>query len=245
MSRIIARYQFLRVTSIRELTFQGTALESHAKLLAANGYYWQRNGTSCYNCGFSMELDLNPELSMRGHTDYCQHNKHLEPSLEILANGENYLAGFVAEKDIHDLYPRDNLWVTLALKYSIEYPPHLISESKLHTIGGLTINGNPIRDIMSNTLTPIGSQTLMLEPSTYYCLLRREETRYETFKNIFYPWRHQELNTKLIAKHGFFFTFVEDVVSCFVCRVCIGGLKGDIDIVDLYRNFSPLCPLLH
>lgn len=71
--------------------------------------------------------------------------------------------------------------------------------------------------------------------------LNKEHDRYQTFD---YRWPHAFLNTRILAKIGFYYIGPSDQVQCFFCKVKVSHWEPEDNEVSEHRRWSPNCPLL-
>lgn len=71
--------------------------------------------------------------------------------------------------------------------------------------------------------------------------LHKEEARFKTFEQ---RWPHDFLETRILAKTGFYFIGPRDQVKCYFCKVEVGHWEPEDNEVAEHIRWSPNCPLL-
>ncbi|GFR17968.1 baculoviral IAP repeat-containing protein 7-A [Trichonephila clavata] len=66
------------------------------------------------------------------------------------------------------------------------------------------------------------------------------KSRLLTFKS----WPLIMLSAKQLAEHGFYYTGISDIVTCFYCSVSLGNWKINDDPLTEHEKFSPDCAYL-
>lgn len=65
-----------------------------------------------------------------------------------------------------------------------------------------------------------------------------ETTRMDTFKN---KWPHQFIETRALAKDGFFYVGPFDRVQCVYCKLILNKWESNDSVVGEHKRFSPYC----
>lgn len=71
--------------------------------------------------------------------------------------------------------------------------------------------------------------------------MRFEENRLKTF--IFGNYKCKNISAEYLAKNGFFYTLLNDIVQCCFCRIVIGNIERcwDATFINFHKAKSPLC----
>jgi hypothetical protein len=48
-----------------------------------------------------------------------------------------------------------------------------------------------------------------------------------------------------LAKYGFLYAQLNDIIQCAFCRIVICGYKGDTDITEFHKLYSDWCPFVN
>lgn len=105
------------------------------------------------------------------------------------------------------------------------------------TSESVALKDNPTLTPTTTTTSPPATnvtQVMMTE-------LNKEENRFKTFEQV---WPHEFLDTRILAKTGFYFIGPADQVKCFFCKVEIGHWEPEDNEVAEHIRWSPNCPLL-
>lgn len=70
--------------------------------------------------------------------------------------------------------------------------------------------------------------------------MNRESCRLDSF----HSWTYSEIDTKLLARYGFYYIGFRDIVQCAFCRIQISDWLPEDDIVKRHRLFSNNCCLI-
>ncbi|KAK6631698.1 hypothetical protein RUM43_013762 [Polyplax serrata] len=92
-------------------------------------------------------------------------------------------------------------------------------------------------DIASVMASPSRTKSPMSALSKNF---KRESNRLRTFEN----WPVTFLRGSDLAKNGFYFTNIDDVVKCAFCKTQIGFWEEGDDPIKDHTNLSPNCPFL-
>ena len=230
MSKPYIRHQLLKNAKARLETFKYTVYEPNSVSFMENGLYFQNNALICFSCGGGSVLESITENLEDVHLQDCQYLKRLDVNIypRPEAEGEEYIAGKPAQP-IDLLYPR------IANRQCGDirsFTPIITAKFKQQTIAGVL--RREIEKPLKNAL---------LNVRLFYLIMRKEFNRLETFKVNTYKWPVKYMNERFLVKAGFFYTLIEDIISCYVCRVCIGGLNRSSNVIEIHKQFSPDCPL--
>ena len=228
MSKPYVRHALLKSAKTRLDTFKYTIYESNAVNFMEQGLYYQNNALLCFSCGGGVLLENITEI-IEVHLQDCQYSKGLDVSIYPRADTEEEYIASKTTQPIEQLYPRIANPVCGDIR---AFTPVISSKFKLHTVSGVHKREieKPIKDALLNVRL------------SYY-LMRKEINRLDTFKVNSHKWPHNFMNERQLARDGFYYTLIEDIISCYVCRVCIGGFCRTSNVKELHRRFSNECPI--
>ncbi len=143
------------------------------------------------------------------HEDDCLFFNGVDLSLNVI-DGEEYCAA-LSDQPIETLYPKIQMKPFASLRNNV---PTKTAKVELHTISGITA-----REIQ------VAKNKQFLNVQMFHVILRSKEIREESFNLFYKKYPHKWLDTKSAAKNGFYYSMVSDIVSCYCCKVSLGGLK--------------------
>jgi baculoviral IAP repeat-containing protein 7/8 len=73
-----------------------------------------------------------------------------------------------------------------------------------------------------------------------YNKMKYEKFRVESFKN----WPDAYMDVRELARNGFYFTSVDDIVECYFCKIQLGRWEADDDIATQHQKWAPYCPFV-
>ena len=230
MSKSYLRHALLKSAKARLDTFKYTIYESNAVSFMENGLYFQNNALICFSCSGGSNLDSIAENIQDIHLQDCQYIKGLDVSIYVRPNSEvgEYVAAKL-NKPIEELYPRIANPACGDLR---AFTPVITSKFNLHTIPG--VQRREIEKPIKNAL---------LNARLFYLLMRKEINRLDTFNMVSYKWPHTFINARQLVREGFYYTLIEDIICCYVCRICIGGFTRSSNVIEVHNRFSPDCPI--
>lgn len=98
--------------------------------------------------------------------------------------------------------------------------------------------------LMNSNTVPSSPTTATLQNGNNSALssdMCHEELRFRSFGT---KWPHQFIETRILAKTGFYFIGPYDQVKCYFCKVEVGCWEnGDNEVIE-HSRWSPNCPLL-
>jgi hypothetical protein len=229
MSRAFVRHALLKNIDTRLETFKYTIYEPNSSTFAENGLYYQNNALICFSCGGGTVLtDISENYESLHYTE-CQFTRELDVSIRIPNEIETEYCACKPDADLKQLYPNITSKVFGDIRAAT---PLTKTKFKLQTIAGILK-----RDIEAP------QKQSVLNVRSFYLLMRNEFNRCATFNVMAHKFPHKFLNCRELARAGFYYTLIKDIICCYVCRVCFGGLTRNSNIIDLHKRFSPNCIL--
>lgn len=241
----ILRRQLLAHEEIRFHTFDGFNAHGQIEpsLLAYQGFYFE-NATSNVHC-FACEFYLNNWAAVDVAKEHFRQFGCKCPLLtgrvtsirKICQTKTSECLGkpnCSNSKDLVDLNERtdpeitvDNIVSRTAQIYgpsSLNYFHPISSKLSINIPGERLVDKIPFEDI--------------------FRVMKNESQRRRTFIVKDFEWK-SEFPYEKLAKFGFFYTFIADIVQCAFCRIVIGGWdQTDQLVTGRHRVFSPKCLFL-
>lgn len=236
MGALYVRHELLRHELVRRYTFTDQPFYD-PKILASMGFYCETSlkRLYCFSCNFSAPYKrLNDDLFAKHvhESKQCFFLQGGDVSIKMdISNLTIQGMEHVLIKD--SLIPRID--EDLDFSYSLDFPDYIsATRARRHC---------PLAEIYAPFLIPaVDDDRKIFNVENFFAYMRCELKRYETFSIRKFPL--SESFAQKLAKNGFIYTLLNTSSQCAFCRIIIGEWKGNEDVEDVHKRYSPNCAFI-